>query len=388
MQNSYAERLTRWRGIAYAAWAIIGIALVILGIGWGISRISGALAPFVIAFIFVFVFQAPVRFLERRGLKRPLAVAICFLTSFLVIGVSLVYLVPSIGRQLVAFAEAMPGYLESGKVWATELLQKSVKSATWSWVSSVWDQVSKSVGAIFMNLGKVVAERLLSVGSGVATVIVDVVMGAVVAFWVLKDLPKMRDELRTLAGDDYEDDLENLVSTVGRVVGGYLRGQFVNSATTGVLAGIGLALINVKYALVLGILAFVMNFVPYVGPLITAAIAAIVGLFTSPLAAGLAILVCVASQQITDLFVSPRVMAEQVDLHPVLVIFSLLVGGSLFGLWGMLFAIPVAATAKGLFVYYWERRNDRALATENGALFRTVSEGEAADELVDKSEVE
>ena len=69
-------------------------------------------------------------------------------------------------------------------------------------------------------------------------------------------------------------------------------------------------------------------------------------------------------------FVTPRVMSDQVDLHPMLVIFSLLVGGTLFGFWGMLFAIPVAATGKALFVYYYERRTQRQLATEDGALFR------------------
>ncbi|TLM97621.1 MAG: AI-2E family transporter [Actinobacteria bacterium] len=108
------------------------------------------------------------------------------------------------------------------------------------------------------------------------------------------------------------------------------------------------------------------------------------GLFASPLQGVLAIAVVVAAQQVTDLFVTPRVMSEQVDLHPTLVIFSLLVGGALFGFWGMILAIPVAATAKGLFVYYWEQRTSRQLASESGALFRTSqcddAQGPASDE--------
>ena len=73
-------------------------------------------------------------------------------------------------------------------------------------------------------------------------------------------------------------------------------------------------------------------------------------------------MIVIAAQQVTDLFITPRVMSEQVDLHPTLVIFSLLVGGTLFGFSGMLFAIPVAATGKGLFVYYYEQRTKRQLA--------------------------
>ena len=96
----------------------------------------------------------------------------------------------------------------------------------------------------------------------------------------------------------------------------------------------------------------------------------------------LAIVVIILAQNLTDNLVTPRVMSEQVDLHPTLVIFSLLVGGSLFGIPGMLFAIPVAATVKGLFLYYFERQTQRPLATEDGALFRgtqSCDEGEDGD---------
>jgi predicted PurR-regulated permease PerM len=197
-------------------------------------------------------------------------------------------------------------------------------------------------------------------------------LALVVAFWTLKDLPKIRQELRTLAGEKYELDLENLLGTVVHVVGGYLKGQTIVSLVTGTLAGIGLAIVGVPYALVLAIITFVFNYVPYVGPILSGLIAGIVGLFVSPLTAVLAIVVVIAAQQVTDLFLTPRVMSDQVDLHPTLVVFSLLVGGALFGFWGMIFSIPVAATFKGLFVYYYERRTNRLLATENGALFRTA----------------
>ena len=104
----------------------------------------------------------------------------------------------------------------------------------------------------------------------------------------------------------------------------------------------------------------------------------------SPLTAVLAIAVVIGAQQLTDLFVTPRVMSEQVDLHPVLVIFSLLVGGTLFGFWGMTFAIPVAATVKGLFVYYYERKTNRSLASEDGAFFSSTQCDDDADEDCDE----
>jgi predicted PurR-regulated permease PerM len=170
------------------------------------------------------------------------------------------------------------------------------------------------------------------------------------------------------------------------VVGGYLKGQTVASLVTGTLAGVGLAIIGAPYGLVLAMITFIFNYVPYVGPLLSGLLAGAAGAFVSPLIAVLAIAVVIGAQQLTDLFVTPRVMSEQVDLHPVLVIFSLLVGGTLFGFWGLIFAIPVAATVNGLFVYYYERKTNRPLASEDGALFKSAQCDEDADEDCDEEQ--
>jgi len=212
----------------------------------------------------------------------------------------------------------------------------------------------------------------------------DLFIGIVVAFWLLKDLPTMQKEFVRLAGPRFEDDAENLVVTIDHMVGGYLKGQTIASLVTGAIVAIGLAIIGVPYALVLGLLTFILNYIPYIGPFIAGVAAAVVGLFVSPLTALLAIVIVVAAQQLTDTLVTPRVMSAQVNLHPTLVIFALLVGGTLFGITGMLFAIPVAATGKGLFVYYYERRTKRSLEREDGALFRAApgecEEGESDDD--------
>jgi len=150
------------------------------------------------------------------------------------------------------------------------------------------------------------------------------------------------------------------------------------SLVTGVIVTIGLSVIGVPYSLVIGLLATVLNFIPWIGPTITAIVAGIVAAFVSPLHIVGAVVICIGAQQATEYFLQPRVMSEQVDLHPLLVIFSLLAGSTLFGFPGLLMSIPVAAIAKGLFVYYFEKYTDSKLTSEGGALFRTPSE-EAGD---------
>lgn len=363
-------RAERWRSLFFTSWALIGVVLLLVGAFYALGRISAALVPFVIAFLFVFLLNSPVNDLERRGVSRGLAVAACFLVAFLVFGVALTFIIPPVIRQLTAFVGDVPRYVTDLQDFVASLQTRFSGVMVPTWLSDAISSGSQQFSQLAVRAGNGLAAGLLSVGSGVVTGFVDVLLAVVISFWALKDLPKMREELVVLAGPRYEVDVETLIATVTRVVGGYLKGQTIASLVTGTIATIGLALIHVPYALVLGIVTFFFNYAPYVGPFAAGLLAALAGLFVSPLTAVLAVAVVVLAQNLTDNLVTPRVMSEQVDLHPTLVIFSLLVGGTLMGIPGMLFAIPVAATLKGLFVYYYERRTNRQLATEDGALFR------------------
>lgn len=372
-------RLRRWRTSAYAVWAVIGALVLVAVTGWLIGRIAGALAPFALAFVIVFLLEGPVRTMNSRGLQRGIAVSLSFAIATAGVVVALVFIVPPLVRQVVEFATTVPSYIGQGQQLLNEFQARYTSVVIPDWVRAVTASVASALSQGLLRLGNVLAQGVISAGGGIAVTFFDVFLAVVIAFWTLKDLPKIRTELRSLVGERYEDDLENLIRTVVRVVGGYLRGQTVASLVTGLIAGVGLAIVGVPYALVLGIITFVFNYIPYVGPIVAGVIAALVGLLVGlPQALG-AIIIVIAAQQLTDLFVTPRVMSEQVDLHPTLVIFSLLVGGTLFGFWGMVLSIPFAATAKGLFVYYYERKTSRPLSSTDGALFRSSPDSQDGD---------
>lgn len=371
MLQTETRNSARWRTAAFAAWAIVGFALIAYGSVLVLGRISSALAPFILASLFVFLLRGGVVALERRGVPRLWAAAICLGGAVVTFIVALVFLIPPVVKQVVSFVDDVPRLMHVVRSLIMDLQGRFSDVVIPVWLEDSVSSLSKSVAGLAVDLGDAIARGAISAGGGVATVLFDLFMAVVISFWILKDLPKMRTELRSLVGHKYEDDLENLIATVARVVGGYLKGQTIASVITGIAAWIGLSLLGVRYALVLGIITLIFNYIPYIGPFFAGTIAAVVGLFTSPLTSVLAIVVVIVAQQLTDLFVTPRVMSEQVDLHPTIVIFSLLVGGTLLGFWGMIFAIPVAATAKGLFVYYYELTTKRSLATEDGALFRT-----------------
>lgn len=372
--SSREERYARWRTTAAVTWASIGIILLLGLAGWLMLRIFSALVPFVIAFIIVFLLDAPVNALERRGIKRSRGVLLCFLVAALVLGIIATFLLPTLTRQVAGLAASAPRRLAQIDALVKQAQSSFNQIVFPSWLSEAIKSGSAQLSVLAVRLGNGFAATVLKAGSDVAAGLFDLFIALVISYWALKDLPKMRHELTVLVGPKYETDLETMISTLTRVVGGYLKGQTIASLVTGTLATIGLAIIGIPYLLLLGFMVFLFNYVPYLGPFASGVIVGLIGLFQSPTTAVLGVAVVIAAQQITDNFVSPRVMSDQVDLHPTLVIFSLLVGGTLFGIPGMLFAIPVAASAKGLFVYYYEQKTERQLSSSTGALFKDTAQ--------------
>lgn len=393
-------RAARWRVTAYAVWASIGILVLLAVAGWVFGRVWPAFIPFLIGFLLLFLLNGPVSALARRGLTRARATLIVFGLSALALIAFGVIFAPVIAEQIREFAVLVVRYrgdvldlvtaLQSGR-GVPGALGGVFGGGVPAWVVNLVTQVSTQITSVFTTVAAGAANIVVATGSGVATGFFDFFLGLVISFWLLKDIGTIREELRVLVGPRFRADLDHLVDTVGRVVGGYIKGQTIASALTGAGAAIGLAILGVPSALVLGIITFFFNYVPYIGPFLSGLIAGVLALFGNnfglpPLVAALlAIGIVVLVQNLVDTLVTPRVMSEQVNLHPTLVIFALLVGGTLFGFFGMVLAIPVAATGKGLFVYYWENRSGRSLETEDGALFRSAAPCDPDDECAEST---
>lgn len=379
MSSADKPTAAAWERWAYATWAVIGWLLLAVAAGWLLGRVGSALVPFLLALVIVILLRRPVERLEKRGLSRGLGVAVCFLVALVMLTLAGLFILPPLGREIANFIREFPEYYRSAVSLWRDLQEKYAAVRMPSAAEDVLLNVLDSLGSWAVGFSSSIAEWVVAAGQTAVTAVVDVVLSLIIAFWVLKDLPAIRQEVYLLAGKRRAE-ARVVLDKVGSVLGGYLRGQFLVSLTTAVLVAAGLAVFGVPYALVLGLLTGALNIIPYVGPFVGGLAAAIVAAFVNPWLALVAIVVVIAGQQVTDMFVTPRIMSAQVDLHPVLVLFSLLVGGTLFGVAGMLLAIPVAAIAKGLFVYYFEKLTDRELCTEDGALFRRTDEADPTSE--------
>lgn len=361
----------RWARLLIVTWSLVGLCLLLTAGFWIIGKVSGALVPFVLALVLVYVFRGPVNALEARGWRRGLAVGFCYLVGLGALVFGGWFIVPPVVAQLRDFFGAFPGYYDSAYGALLDLQGQYQALTLPVWAEQALVNIRDGVSSQFMAWSSALAKEAFTVGGQALGFLLSIFLAFVVGFWILKDMPVMKKEFVLLAGPKRREDASAVANRVSRVLSGYLRGQLIISAATAAVVAIGLSIIGVPYALVLGLIAGILNIVPYIGPFLSYVISAIVAAFVSPLTAVAAVAIGIGAQQVTDMFITPRVMSEQVDLHPLLVIFSLLAGATLFGVVGLLVAIPVAAVVKGLFVYYFEKYSHSTLTSEGGAFFRS-----------------
>src|SRR5450759_2899809 len=359
-------------------WAVIGVLVLLGGALMLLGRITSALIPFAIALAIILVLRAPVDLLERRGMPRAVAVLVCYLATIVVLAVVSLILVPTLAAQITQFGGKFPEYANKVYQLYISVSASFTRMKLPAFLTVAVRNVLDSVTAWAVDVSASVASGAVGVTSQIATLVFDGLIALLIAFYVLIDFDKMREEVLRLFGRQ-RDHADHFMSITSRVLGGYLRGVVLDGLAVFAIVAVGLSVLRVPGAIVIGVFAGLVNVVPYLGPGLAMALAGVAGLFVSPWLGFWAAMVVVLASQIDSLVLNPRIMAGQVDLHPVLVVFSLLTGATLFGVAGMILAIPVAAISKAVFMYWYELRTGRGLATPEGVLFSECEPGASPD---------
>jgi predicted PurR-regulated permease PerM len=345
------QRLERWKRLGIRAWSLIGVLILVAVTLWLIGRLVNVLIPFLMAGVLVFLLRNPVAHIEKSGTPRWLAVLICYIVGLVAFALAGIFIFPVLAAQFTQFLLAFPGFVAQATKMFSGLTVRYWDTAP-VWLRAAAANVQASVAAEVGASARVLGADIVTAGGSIVTFMLDSILALFIAFYVLLDLPIIRRELVLLAGPRWRPDAEVILREISTVVGGFLRGQAIIAVANGVLTAIGLTIIRLPYSGVIGLITGVLSIIPYIGPLVGGVIVVVTGLFVSPITALLGLLGMFGVQQVGGNVLSPRIMSREVDLHPALVIFSLLVGAEVAGLLGMLVAIPVAATGKALFAHY------------------------------------
>jgi predicted PurR-regulated permease PerM len=189
--------------------------------------------------------------------------------------------------------------------------------------------------------------------TGLVGAVLDVVLVAVLSIYLLADGARVSNWLRRNMPQQQQGRMKFLLDTLQRVVGGYIRGQLLLCGLIGLLVGVGMQVIGVPYALLLGVLAFVLEFIPVLGTLASGAICVLLALTRGWVIALIVLVYFVVVHVIEGDVVGPRIVGKAIGLHPVVSLAALIAGAELFGITGALFASPVAGILQALLVAIW-----------------------------------
>ncbi len=376
---SEARAKERWTTFALRIWAAVGVVLLTAAAGWLLLVLFPALVPFGIGLLVVLLLRRPVELLSRR-MPRAVAVLLCYLATALVVALALTFIIPPVVAQVGQFLQAVPGYAQQAfKWWDAYFVHPAQGTGAPAWLDTMAVALKAQVIAGAGSSSAAIAQSALGIGASLVSGFVAIGLALLIGFYTLVDLSRLEREVFLLAGDRSRAELARVLRTVVRVLEGWIRGTLLRSTVIAALTFVGLTIAGVPYALALGVIGGLFNVVPYVGPIAALVLAVGAGFFVSPWTALWALVIVLAIQQFDGFVMAPRIMSDQLDLHPLLFILALTVGATLFGVAGLVLSVPVAAVLKGLFVYWFEKRTERQITDDDGALFRTSKEDSEAE---------
>jgi predicted PurR-regulated permease PerM len=317
---------------------------------------SDIFLPLLLGFGLAYLLDPAATWLERRGWRRSLAVLVIALVLVLVITGFFLYLVPAMGEEIRSMGERLPEYGERLRGQIEPLLDR-VQARYPEQFVEMRDRAIEAARENLPRLASSVGRWLSNVFDSVRGFILfllNLIFVPVFAFYLLVDFPKVKRGMTDLVPVPYREVVVDRVREVDQAVASFLRGQLTIALILAFINSVGLVVIGVPLGLVIGIVAGFANMIPYMS--------LVVGLLPAVLLCWaehgswvrviLVVAVFTGGQLLEGTYLSPRILGRSVNLHPVWVLLAIIIGGSFFGIFGMLIAVPAAAAIQ-VFLRHW-----------------------------------
>lgn len=320
---------------------LIAAIVVFIVLRYGLT-IGSVMKPFIIAAVISYLLNPIVKMFEKKGIRRIFGVLIVYLIFIAIILLLSFVLVPKLIKEISALVVNIPQY--------SAQMQQLLKKFQDGYVNSGLPESFKDIlDDNILMLQSMILDVLQNIANGIIEMfsqLFNIIIVPVIAFYMLKDSEYFKNQFILLLPKAKRMKFIVLLRDIDNVFGKYIRGQIIVASFVGVFTTIALVLIDVKYAFILGIFAGIANIIPYFGPFIGIVPTILFALLDSTTKALYAAGAFILIQQIESGFLTPRIIGRSVGIHPVYVIMSLIVGGRLMGVLGLVVAVPVLAAIK------------------------------------------
>lgn len=311
------------------------------------SSLSQILKLVFYSLLFAYLLNPLVNIIERKGIARGISVLLVYAILLGIVLLLSFSIIPKLSNEVQYLAKTLPDQFNKIYIFFNELYIKYSNQLENlpSGFDGMRDALTESLDILQSYLTNILKGFTSFIIESFSKVI-SLIIIPILTFYFLKDKEYFKKKIFLLIPKVYRNDILRISREIDSSLNKFIRGQLIVAAIVGVATTVGLIIIGVDFAIIIGFIAGIADIIPYFGPILGILPAIIFALLESPVKAIWVIIIFVVIQQLEGNIISPKIVGESVGLHPIIVMLSLLIGGSYFGILGMLLAVPVTSILK------------------------------------------
>ncbi|HEY4543266.1 MAG TPA: AI-2E family transporter [Tissierellaceae bacterium] len=320
------------------------------------------LSTFVVSIILAYAFNPVINYLEKKGIKRGRAVIIVYISLLAIIIILGVSVIPKSVREMKKLGTNFPYYVDE-LVKMVERFTSNLTSVVgelppaFKGIEDSFLQAVKSLETIIGSSVKTFFTKIFDIASKA----VSIVLTPILMYYFLVDKDEFKKMIEKAIPRKYKEDVLNLAKTIDGSLILFIRGRLIMSVYIAVATTILLLIMRVEFAFVIGFITGLFDIVPYIGPFIGYLPAVFFGALSSPTKAIWISIFFVLIQWIENNILAPVIIGDNMGLHPMVILLSIIIGGGVFGVFGMILSVPAVATIKIVFEYIYNKRKNRKI---------------------------
>lgn len=328
---------------------IINIAIGIVILFYVLSKLKWLFIYFSFALMLAYFFDPLYKFLLNKKAPKILAIIIVFGIIIALLILTIFFLIPSLINQLNILYKEIPNFIENYQNLILSIKPQLSKFMDPADVEILLKENLSELQKSVLGFSQTIIIYLSNI---VSSITFGIVIVPLILFYLMRDMFKFKENLYIFVSKKNKKEFKEVLEEIDYIISGFIRGRIIVCFIVGTLIGIGLYFLNLKFALIIGIVSGVFNFVPYLGPIVGVVLALIFALGSPWWTLLMIVVLFVLVNQLEAIYLNPNILGKGLGLHPLTVILSMLICGQLLGILGVLVAVPLVAILKVLFFRY------------------------------------